>query len=424
MISPFTVLERKRAGQTLDPQEIAALVAGASDGSWGDAELGAFLMAVALQGLSVEETGELTRSMLASGEQWDLAAAFPGVVDKHSTGGVGDKVSLILAPLLAACDVPVAMLTGRSLGHTGGTADKLESIPGLDLALDRTRTLELLRRTGMAIGIATAAVAPADRRLYALRHRTATIGSLPLIVASILSKKLAAGAQAIVFDVKTGSGAFLPKRSDAADLASALVETSLALGRPAKAVITDMSQPLGQWVGHTAEVAESLAALEGRGPGDLMAVTFVLAEEAARLVGREVAGGAFETAISSGAARERFDRWAEAQGASSEWLRRPDLRLAAERIPILAPRSGVLAAVATHQLGVLFAQASGADGRGKGIDYGIALRCPVKIGDAVQSGDILCEIHARHRDADFEAGIAGCFEVGDYASAPELIERG
>jgi len=419
--SPFTILERKRAGETLSDGEIAAVVTGAADGSWGDAELAAFLMAAALRGLDGNETRALTAAMLHSGEEWNLAAAHPGVVDKHSTGGVGDKVSLILAPLLAACGVPVAMLTGRSLGHTGGTADKLESIPGLDLALDRARTLDLLERTGVAIGIATASVAPADRRLYALRHRTATIGSLPLIVASILSKKLASGAQAIVFDVKVGNGAFLPEVSEARRLADALVETSRALGRPASALLTDMSQPLGEWVGHTAEVAESLAALEGRGAEDLMTVTLELAVAAANLVGVELTRERLLDAIASGAARERFDLWAAAQGASAGWLKQPDLTLAPSVAVVRAPRSGVLAGVDTHRLGVLFAQLSGADGRSGGIDFGVALRRAKRLGDPIGAGEVLLEVLTRQEDATMLGEIAACFTVADRGEAPPVV---
>ncbi|MGB6362891.1 MAG: thymidine phosphorylase, partial [Thermoanaerobaculia bacterium] len=214
MISPYRILERKRAGGSLRDAEVRAVVAGATDGSWSDGQLAAFLMAAAIQGLGAEETHSLTLAMLESGEQWDLAADIPTLTDKHSTGGVGDKVSLVLAPLLAACGVPIVMLTGRALGHTGGTADKLEVVPGLDLELDRARCLDLLEEVGLAVGIATSAIAPADSRLYQLRDQTATVASLPLITASVLSKKLATGAAALVFDVKTGNGAFLADASE------------------------------------------------------------------------------------------------------------------------------------------------------------------------------------------------------------------
>jgi thymidine phosphorylase len=243
-VDPYDILAHKRAGLRLGEEELREVVAGASGGGWSDAQLGAFLMAAAIRGLDSEETQWLTQAMLESGEQWRLGDEIPTLGDKHSTGGVGDKVSLILSPLLAACGQPVVMLTGRALGHTGGTADKLETIPGLDLALDRQRCLRLLAETGLAIGIATDAVAPADRRLYGIRDRTATVDSLPLITASILSKKLATGAGAIVFDVKTGDGAFMCERQDAAALASLLVDTCQRIGCRASALITDMSQPM------------------------------------------------------------------------------------------------------------------------------------------------------------------------------------
>jgi thymidine phosphorylase len=208
-----------RAGRRLDPEDLATVSRGAADGSFTDAEVGAFLMGVAVRDLDEEQTVALTRAMLESGERWNLSDEFPDLTDKHSTGGVGDTVSLVLAPLLAACGIPVAMLTGRALGHTGGTADKLESIPGLRQELDRQAVVGLLNETGIAIGVPTDVIAPADRRLYAVRDRTATIDSMPLMVASILSKKLATGASAIVFDVKTGDGAFLPETTRARELA-------------------------------------------------------------------------------------------------------------------------------------------------------------------------------------------------------------
>src|SRR5947199_176290 len=222
MALPYRILERKRAGMRLDPEEIGSVARGATDGSWSDGQLAAFLMAAAIRGLDPEETRALTLAMRDSGERWDLGAAVPGLCDKHSTGGVGDKVSLVIAPLLASCGLPVFMLAGRGLGHTGGTIDKLESVPGLDLGLDRARCLDLLGRCRMAIGGATAGIAPADRRLYALRDVTATVDSIPLIIASILSKKLATGPAAVVFDVKTGNGAFLPELDRTLELARGL----------------------------------------------------------------------------------------------------------------------------------------------------------------------------------------------------------
>ena len=244
MALPYEILGRKRAGEPLSAAEVRALVAGAADGSWSDAQVGAFLMAAAIRGMNADETRTLTLAMLESGEQWRLASEVPRLCDKHSTGGVGDKVSLPLAPLLAACGLPVVMLTGRALGHTGGTADKLEAVPGLRLGLDRESTLRLLRDTGIAIGIATGSIAPADKRLYQLRDQTATVSSLPLITASILSKKLAAGAGALVLDVKVGSGAILPEVEQARELAELLVATANALGLRTSGWLMSVIQPL------------------------------------------------------------------------------------------------------------------------------------------------------------------------------------
>ncbi|MDH3255932.1 MAG: thymidine phosphorylase, partial [Acidobacteriota bacterium] len=259
--NPYRILDRQRVGSRLSTEDIRQVVRGSVDGSWSDAQLAAFLMASAVRGLDEVETRDLTLAMLESGTRWELKKDFPTVGDKHSTGGVGDKVSLILSPILAACDQPVIMLTGRGLGHTGGTADKLETIPGLNLGLDRERCVELLDRCGMAIGIATDEIAPADRKLYALRDHTGTVVSIPLITASILSKKLATGAAGVVFDVKCGNGAFLTASEEAEELARQLVHTAEALGTRASAVVTDMNQPLGHWAGHSAEISETLRCL-------------------------------------------------------------------------------------------------------------------------------------------------------------------
>ena len=400
------------------------MVAGTTDGSWSDAQLGAFLMAVRIQGLDLQETRTLTLAMLESGEQWALRDAAPTVGDKHSTGGIGDKVSLVLGPLLAACGQPVAMLTGRGLGHTGGTADKLETIPGLDLALDRQRSLALLDQVGLAVGMATAAVAPADRRLYALRDVTATVDSLPLITASILSKKLATGTAGVVFDIKTGDGAFLPRIEDGRQLGRLLTETSTALGCPARAVITDMSQPLGQWVGHAVEVRETLQCLEGHGPDDLMEVTYRLSEEVAALIGTPVDRRALEQAIASGAAREHFDRWAVAQGASTAWLKDPQTPTAPEEIVLTAPRPGVLAQIANRRLGELLAEAGG--GRilpGDAIDPGVALRAEARLGDRLEAGAPLARLYLRRRDDGLVARFGKCFTVAETGEVPVLVRE-
>ncbi len=422
MSRAFRILDRKRRGEVLDAAEVQAVVSGATDGSWSDAQLAAFLMAAAVRGLDAGETHALTLAMLESGERWDLAAELPHLTDKHSTGGVADTVSLVLAPILAACGVEVVMLTGRGLGHTGGTADKLESIPGLGLDLDRSRCLELLRRNRMAIGVATREIAPADRRLYALRDQTATISSLPLITGSILSKKLATGAAALVFDVKTGNGAFLPERAEAEALARLLVGTTVALGRRASALLTDMSQPLGEWAGHTAEVRGTYEALEGRGARNLMEVTYALCEEIARLVGNPLGRTELAAAVASGRAREAFDRWAADQGADPAWLAAPRFPLAPVEAVIEAPRGGRLSSVDTRQIGLLLAEAGGARHTlGGDIDLEVAVHLKARLGDEVGEGEELARVYLRRDDADLVGRFAACFAVADEAAAPPLV---
>jgi len=422
MALPYRILERKRAGMRLADEEIQDVARGAAAGSWSEGQLAAFLMAAAIRGLDPGETRALTLAMRDSGERWDLRADIPQLCDKHSTGGVGDKVSLVIAPLLASCGLPIFMLAGRGLGHTGGTIDKLESIPGMDLRLDRSRCLDLLARCRMAIGGATGDIAPADRRLYALRDTTATVDSIPLIVASILSKKLATGPAAVVFDVKTGNGAFLPELERSLELARGLVETSRALGTPASCLVTDMSQPLGRWAGHAAEVRESLEALQGRGPEDLMEVTFALAEEVARLAGHPLERGTLEEAIASGRAREAFDCWAALQGADPGWLRSPSFELAPVEKVLLAKRSGRLARVDVRQLGLLLVEAGGGRSHPEDpIDFGISLETRVRLGQAVEEGEEVARVYLRHEDDRLAAAFGDCFVIGETGEAPPLI---
>jgi thymidine phosphorylase len=422
MALPYRILERKRAGMRLDPEEIRSVARGATDGSWSEGQLAAFLMAAAIRGLDGEETRALTLAMRDSGEVWDLRSEVPRLCDKHSTGGVGDKVSLVIAPLLASCGLPVFMLAGRGLGHTGGTIDKLESIPGMDLGLDRARCLDLLARCRMAIGGATAGIAPADRRLYALRDVTATVDSIPLIIASILSKKLATGPAAVVFDVKTGNGAFLPELDRTLELARGLVETAGSLGTSASCLVTDMSQPLGRWAGHAAEVRESLDALAGEGPEDLMEVTYALAAEVARLAGHPLERREMEAAIASGRAREAFERWAALQGADPAWLRNPRFDLAPVVCPLLARWGGTLAAVDVRQLGLLLVEAGGGRAHaGDAIDFGISLETRVRLGQEVAAGEELARVCLRREDERLVEAFAACYTVGERGEAPPLI---
>ena len=420
--SVYRILEHKRFGRPLKPSDLRVVVDGAADGSWGEAELGAFLMAVAIHGLDPEETRELTLGMLESGEQWRLAQDFPTLGDKHSTGGVGDKVSLVLSPIMAACGRPVVMLTGRGLGHTGGTADKLEAIPGLRMEFDRDLCCRALDETGFAIGIATTGIAPADRRLYALRDRTGTVASLPLITGSILSKKLATGAASIVFDVKTGNGAFMEELDQAEELARMLVETSTALGCKARALVSDMSQPLGRWVGHSAEVREALECLAGGGPDDFMEIVLTLCEVLSELTGPRLDRTELQGAVDSGRAREAFYRWAEFQGAEVAWDASPRLELAPHEVVLEAPRSGYLARIETRRLGELLARAGGGRLRpGAEIDNGVSLRLVHKLGDEVRERDELARLYLRDADEGLVADFRACFTLADEGRPVQLV---
>ena len=411
-----------RAGEPLRRGDLGEVARAAADGSWSDAQLAAFLMGVAIRGLDLDHTRELTAGMLDSGERWNLARERPNLLDKHSTGGVGDKTSLLLAPLLAAAGAPVIMLTGRGLGHTGGTADKLEAIPGFRQELDRRRAEELLDRCGIALGVATAGIAPADRKLYALRDRTATVDSLPLIVASILSKKLATGAAAIVFDVKVGDAAFLPRIDEARELARLLAGISSELGMKAEALLTDMNQPLGDWAGHASEIREVLDCLEGRGPSETVDLTLALALSLGRQIGAGWTEAGLRALLASGAARDRFVRWAVAQGAAETWFDRPELPLAPHEVVIPAPRGGCIAAVHTRRLGLLLAEAGGARRSiGSAIDLGIALHYRTRLGRQVAAGEELARVYLRAPEPDLEARFAACFEVGDGVPAPPLV---
>ncbi|MGE0640464.1 MAG: thymidine phosphorylase [Thermoanaerobaculia bacterium] len=417
-------MSRLRAGERLADGDLRDVARGATTGSWSDGQLAAFLMGVAIRGLNHDETRELTAAMLESGERWNLSAEFPVLADKHSTGGVGDKSSLILAPLLAAAGVPVVMLTGRGLGHTAGTADKLESIPGIQQSLDRERARVLLAKCGMALGIATAGIAPADSTLYALRDRTATVDSLPLIVASILSKKLATGAAAIVFDVKVGEAAFLPALEQARELAGLLTAISSELGIGAAALLTDMNQPLGDWAGHAAEIGETLEILEGGGPPETVELTLALAGELGSLLGVDLSASRLRPVLASGAAREQFARWAVEQGARADWFENPDLPLAPVEKVVLAARDGVVRRVRNRDLGLLLAEAGAArQVVGSELDEGIALHYRTRLGRRVEKGEELARIYLRREDPGLTARFADCFEIGDDGSAPPLVHE-
>jgi len=432
---PQAVIARKRDGHALTPAEIASFVQGVARGEWADYQATALLMAVYLRGMTPAEIACLTENMMHSGSVADLSGVPGTKVDKHSTGGVGDKVSLILAPLVAACGVPVPMMSGRSLGHTGGTLDKLESIPGFRVGLSLSEYAAGLRKLGVSMIGQTAELAPADRKLYALRDVTATVESIPLICASIMSKKLAEGIDALVLDVKYGRGAFLPEKSRARELASAMVGIGRSMGKPTRALLTSMDQPLGRAVGNATEVVESIEALKGRGPADLMEVTYALGVHML-LLGRATADPAdarrrLETAIADGRALQRFRELVAAQGGDAsvvdDYSRLP---AAALKEPIPAPSSGWVADVDPMAI----AQAALQLGAGRvntaaKIDHSVGFTGIRKVGERVAAGEPLCIVHASSRSsADSVAkSVAGAFRISPGPASPlpligELIE--
>jgi pyrimidine-nucleoside phosphorylase len=428
-------LVRKRDGAELTAQEIGQFVDGVVGGSIPDEQAAALLMAICCRGMTTAETSLLTFGMMSSGETWDLSR-HGFVADKHSTGGVGDKATLVLAPLLAAVGVKAGMMSGRGLGHTGGTLDKLEAIPGFRTALPKDDFDRLLETVGCALIGQTAKVAPADRRLYALRDVTGTVESIPLIVSSILSKKLATGAHAVVFDVKTGNGAFMARPEDARTLGKALVETTRAMSVKATGFITAMDRPIGEAIGNANEVAEAIAMLGGEGPGDLRENVLLLGADLVVAAGVEptekAARRRLNAALSDGRALETFARLIEAQGGDPSVCDDPTrLPQAVARRDVLAPRDGVVVRVATRELGLLAIELG--CGRGKKddvIDPASGFRIFKKPGDAVGKGEPLLTVElgptAGPRETFFER-MARCFEIRDpgtpVESLPLLVER-
>lgn len=430
------VIRIKRDGGTLTPAQIGAFVQGLVDASWSEGQVAAMAMAVLLRGMDTAETVALTEAMTFSGTvlDWRNAGLQGPVLDKHSTGGVGDKVSLLLAPIVAACGGVVPMISGRGLGHTGGTLDKLEALPGYTVDPPRATLLATLRNAGCAIVGASADLAPADRRLYAIRDVTATVESVPLITASILSKKRAAGLSALVMDVKAGSGAFTPTLAQARELALSLVRTARGAGLPTVALVTDMGRVLGRTAGNALEVQEALALLRGEA-GDaectrLRELTLALAAELLCLGGLHatVAGAhaAAARALSSGAAAERFARMVSCLGGPADVLRDAQLPVAPVQRAVAAPRAGVVAAIDVRALGLAVVALGGGRSRpGAAVDPRVGLAAVLAPGAGVQAGDALAIVHAASAaDADAAVrAVAAAMPVGDEltAAAPWLL---
>ena len=420
-MSMLDIITKKKLGLALSKAEIIEFTRGAADGSIPDYQLAALLMAIRLNGMTARETTDLTLAMRDSGDVCDLSA-IPGVkVDKHSTGGVGDTTTLVLAPLVAACGVPVAKMSGRGLGHTGGTLDKMESIEGLSVSLTEEQFVRQVNDIGLAVIGQTASLAPADKTLYALRDVTATVDSLPLIASSIMSKKLASGADAIVLDVKTGSGALMETVDDAIGLAKAMAEIGKLAEKPVHAVVTGMGQPLGTHVGNALEVKEAIEVLSGKVKGDLLEVALLLGSHMLVLGEKadsvESARTMLVNALDSGAGLAKLKAMITAQGGDASCVddvrRLPQPSLIRE---VKVGRDGYIAAMDTEALGYA-AQAMGAGRVQKTdtIDYSVGYILPVRIGDKVTADATLCTLYARNEAdaAKAEAAIRAAITIGD-----------
>jgi pyrimidine-nucleoside phosphorylase len=430
-VRPYEIIKAKRDGRPLPADEIRALVDGYMRGEVADYQMAAFCMAVFFRGMSDAETAALTDAMLRSGDVLDLSD-LPGVkVDKHSTGGVGDKVSIALAPIAAACGVVVPMISGRGLGHTGGTLDKLEAIPGFQVRLPVERFREVLAETGACLIGQTDRLAPADRRLYALRDVTATVESIPLIASSIMSKKLAEGIDGLVLDVKVGSGAFMKRLEDGERLARALAAIGRGMGKRVVALLTGMDQPLGRAVGNALEVKEAVELLHDDGPRDLKEVTLELAAEMVLLAGRaeglEAARAQVREVVGDGRAFLKLCQIVEAQGGDPDTLADLSLLPAGKgTLDVRAPARGTVQAIDAEAIG-LAAVALGA-GRARledPVDHGVGLLVHRKVGDRVEAGEPLCTVHFGDRGAEPPEAVADrvlrAYQIGEQELPPEPL---
>jgi pyrimidine-nucleoside phosphorylase len=424
-IRPSDLIERKRNGEELSSDEICELILAYARDEVPDYQMAAWCMAVYFRGMSGAETYALTDAMIRSGQTLDLGAAIGRkVVDKHSTGGVGDKTSIAVGPIVAACGVPLGKMSGRGLGHTGGTLDKLESIPGFRVELTTAEMIAQLGDVGVAIVGQSADLVPADKKLYALRDVTATVDIVPLIASSIMSKKLAAGADAIVLDVKVGDGAFMKNLDDARVLAEEMRELGRRAGKEIVCLLTDMDQPLGRAVGNALEVREALNTVRGEGPADFSELVL---DACSRLIafsdldvdvdtGRTRA----QAAVDDGSALATYERWIRAQGGDPDPSLLPEAPI---RIPVTAPRDGIVTRIGARAVGIAALElGAGRRTTTDTIDHAVGVLCFAKRGDPVLAGDDLAEIHARDEGSARAAAdaVLAAYELGD--SAP--VERG
>jgi len=425
-VKAVDIIIKKRDGLELSQSEIDFFIQGYTRGDIPDYQAAAWAMAVLLQGMSRRETIDLTLSMVASGQTLDLHDVAPVVVDKHSTGGVGDKTTIVVAPLVAACGLPVGKMSGRGLGFSGGTLDKLEAIPGYDVGLSIEQFKAQLARVSVVVSGQTHELAPADAKLYALRDVTGTVPSLPLIASSIMSKKIAAGADAIVLDVKVGCGAFMKTLDAARTLARTMVDIGMGVERRVSAVLSDMSQPLGLAVGNALETAEAVDVLRGAGPDDLREHCLAIAEQMLILGGvspdRVSAQVRLLDALRGGRAMAKFEEWVDAQGGDVSAAR--DLRAACPAAvvrPVASPRAGVISAIDAMEVGLAAVDlGAGRAKKGDPIDHAVGIVLATKVGDAVHKGDLLFTVHAADaaRAAAAEARVLEAYGWVEQAVAP------
>ena len=399
------IIAKKRDGQALTREEITFFIDGFTRGDIPDYQAAAWLMAVVWRGMTDRETTDLTLIMAHSGDMLDLSDIGPVIVDKHSTGGVGDKTTIAIGPMVTASGLPMAKMSGRGLEFSGGTLDKLESIPGYKVPLTREEFLEQVRKVGLAVAGQTGDLVPADGKLYALRDVTATVESIPLIASSVMSKKIASGANAIVLDVKVGRGAFMHTEAEAVELARKMVAIGQGVGRKVSAVVSDMSQPLGRAVGNALEVEEAIATLRGAGPADFTEHCMVIAAHLLVLGGKARNTGEARVMlgnlVESGAALEQFRRWIEAQGGDPSVADNPRIMPQANLVrDVPAPRAGVIAGIDAMEVGLTAVlMGAGREKKGDPIDHSVGIVFGPKVGDAVKAGERLLTLHAADEDS-------------------------
>ncbi|WP_145614656.1 pyrimidine-nucleoside phosphorylase [Bacillus licheniformis] len=422
------IITKKQNGEELTTEEIQFFIKGYTDGSIPDYQASALAMSIYFQDMTDRERADLTMAMVNSGETIDLSAIEGIKVDKHSTGGVGDTTTLVLAPLVAALDVPVAKMSGRGLGHTGGTIDKLEAIKGFHVELSKDEFIELVNRDKVAVIGQSGNLTPADKKLYALRDVTGTVNSIPLIASSIMSKKIAAGADAIVLDVKTGAGAFMKTDEDAVNLAKAMVRIGNNVGRQTMAVISDMSQPLGFAIGNALEVKEAIDTLKGEGPEDLTELVLTLGSQMVVLAKKaETLDEAREKLVDvmkNGKALQKFKDFLQNQGGDSSVADNPEkLPQAAYKIDVPAKEAGVVSEIVADQIGVAaMLLGAGRATKEDKIDLAVGIMLRKKVGDRVEKGEPLVTLYANRENVDdVIAKVYDNIQIAEKAEAPKLV---